>query len=366
MEWKSKVGPITAVVIASGLVAWMVLSGNGITVSPTGAQPVTTEKEVSNQQAENLIAYSVQAKALTVQSIAVHLPLSGKTLANESLTLTNTYPGRVTKVLVEKGTFVKKGDAIIQIDTRTLKSQLSQAKLLVKQRKLELDGMKKLKAGNFASKVNLAQAETELASAQANEKALLVSLENATVTAPFSGILNTLDVQQGQVIADKTSIGTLIALNPIRITVNIPQNKIYQITQGTTGEIALESGQKVEGVVSYISAAANESSRSISVELLVDNPDNSIPTGLTAKVDFILDEQKAHAFSPALLTLDNDGKTAIKTIDLDNKVKLIPVEVIKSDRDEIWVSGLPDQVNIITVGQGFVNPGDTVDAHYQN
>jgi multidrug efflux system membrane fusion protein len=226
--------------------------------------------------------------------------------------------------------------------------------------------MKKLKAGNYASKVNLAQAETDLASAQAAEQALRVDLENATVVAPFSGILNTLDVQRGQIIGDKTAIGNLISLNPIRITVNIPQNKVHQIKLRTTGEITLESGQTAEGIVSYISATANEASRSISVELLVDNPDNTIQAGLTAKVDFILEEQKAQAFSPALLTLDNDGKTAVKTIDINNKVALTAVDIIKSGRDNIWVSGLPDRVNIITVGQGFVKVGDKVDAHYQN
>lgn len=364
MDVKSKVGPITAVVVAAAAVTWMWVGGNGITVSPT--EPTPKENTVSSQTAESQLIYPVQAKTLTATSIEMHLPLSGKTQADETLQLINSYPGRIIKLPIEKGQFVKKGSTIAQIDTRTLKAQIAQAGLLVKQRQLELEGIKKLNVQNLTSKVNLAQAETDLASAQATEKALLVDLENATITAPFTGILNTLTVQEGQVLAAGANIGTLISINPIKISVNIPQNKIQQVTLGTQGNIRLESGYTAEGFVSYISATANESSRTITVEMQVDNPGNNIPAGLTAAVEFILDEQKAHAFSAALLTLDDAGRTAVKTIDLDNRVVILPVDIVKSERDQVWVRGLPDNVNIITVGQGFVSAGDKVDAHYQN
>jgi len=364
MDLKSKVGPITAVVVATAAVTWMAVGGNGITVSPTGTAP--NENTVSSQTAENQLTYSVQAQTLTAKSIEMHLTLSGKTQVDETLQLINSYQGRITRLPIEKGQFVKKGSTIAQIDNRTLKVQIEQAGLLVKQRQLELEGIKKLNAQNLTSKVNLAQAETDLASARATEKALLVDLENTNVTAPFSGILNALDVQEGQVLAVGANIGTLVSINPIKISVNIPQNKIQQVALGTQGNISLESGYEAEGFVSYISATANESSRTITVEMQVNNPGNRIPAGLTAAVDFVLDEQKAHAFSAALLTLDDTGRTAIKAIDIDNRVVILPVDIVKSERDQVWVRGLPDNVNIITVGQGFVSAGDKVDAHYQN
>lgn len=364
MEFKSKVGPITAVVVTAIAITWMLAGNNGVTVSPTETSP--KENTISSQTAESKLIYSVQAKTLTASTIEMHLPLSGTTKANETLTLINSYSGRITKLPVEKGSFIKKGTAIVQIDTRTLKAEIAQARLLVKQRALELSGIKKLVVDNFSSKVNLAQAETELAAAKATERGLLVDLENATVTAPFSGILNTLDVQEDQVISSGISIGNLVSLNPIKVSVNIPQNKIQQIKLGTSGNIRLESGYEAEGFVSYINTTANEASRTITVEIQVENPDNVIPAGLTATVDFTIDEQKAHAFSPALLTLDDSGKTAVKTIDIDNRVVMSPVNIVKSERNQVWVSGLPDNVNIITVGQGFVSAGDKIDAHYQN
>ncbi|AEF54652.1 efflux RND transporter periplasmic adaptor subunit [Marinomonas posidonica] len=365
MELKSKAGMMTAIGLSCAAVAWMVLGGNGITVSPTNANTIPQENTLVTQTNESKLAYSVQAKTLSAQIIEVHLPLSGQTVANETLTLVNNYQGKVTKLAIEKGDEVKQNQAILSIDTRTLKSQIEQAKLLIKQRALELDGIKKLNVGNLSSKVNLAQAETDLASAKSSLKALEIDLENATLTAPFSGIVNSLEVKQGQVLSVGTQVGHLVSLNPIKISVNIPQNKIQQIQLGTLGKVTLESGYEAEGAVSFINTTANTSSRTIQVEMEVDNPDNKISSGLTASVDFILEEQKAHAFSPALLTLDDSGHTAVKIIDINNKVKIMPVVIVKSERDQIWVKGLPNNVNIITVGQGFVSEGDTVDAHYQ-
>lgn len=364
MALKNKLGPITAVVVATATVSWMLAGGNGITVSNPDAQP--EESTVTSQSTEIKKAYPVQAKTLTPKRIEIHLPLSGKTLVGETLNLVNSYQGKITKLPIEKGQFVKKGQSIIQIDTRTLKMQIEQASLLVKQRQLELDGIKKLNSTNLTSRVNVAQAETDLASAKATQSSLLIDLENANFSAPFSGILNTLDVQVGQVLATGATIGSLVSINPIKVKVDIPQNKIHLVKIGTPGNIQLESGYEADGFVTYISATANESSRTISVEMQIDNPNNTIQAGLTAAVDFIIDEQKAHALSPALLTLDDTGRTAIKTISIDNTVKITPVEIVKSERDHVWVVGLPDNVNIITVGQGFVSAGDIVDAHYQN
>ena len=364
MQFKNVIGPIIAVVVASIAVIWMLAGDNGITVSPTESSP--QESAPSSQAEETALIHSVQAETLTAATIEMHLPLSGTTEANETLNLINSYSGRVTKLAIKKGTFIKKGTPILQIDTRTLKIEIEQARLLIKQRNLELDGIKRLAANNFSSKINLAKAETELAAAKAAEHSLLVDLENATLTAPFSGIVNTLDVQEGQVLGNGVSIGTLVSLNPIKVSVNIPQNKIEKIQLGILGDIHLESGYEAEGVISYISTTANSSSRTITVEIQVDNPENKIPSGLTAAVNFILGTQKAHSFSPALLTLDDAGNTAIKMIDIDNSVVIAPVQIVKSERDKVWVSGLPDNVNIITVGQGFVSAGDTVEAHYQN
>ncbi|MGB3384562.1 MAG: efflux RND transporter periplasmic adaptor subunit [Marinomonas sp.] len=381
MELKSKIGPVVAITITIAAVLWVYAGGHGITAaqhSSAESSSNTTAKandtalksadkapeKNTNQASLSTQKYSVQANTIHAQNIALQLAISGQTVADKTLTLTNSYKGKVVKLYVKKGDFLKKGAPILQIDTRVLQAQIAETKSLTKQRSIELKGLTKLKDINLTSNVRLAEAETNLATALSTAKSLAINLENATVTAPFSGVLNTLDIEEGQMLSDDTPIGSLVSLNPLHIQVPIPQNKIHHIHQGTLGQVHLATGLETTGEVSYISRQANPESRTINVELLVNNPNHAIPSGLTADVDFSLGQQKAQAFSPALLTLDDNGHTAVKILDEQHKVASLPVTIVKSERDKVWVLGLPDTVNLITVGQGFVAAGDTVDAHY--
>lgn len=369
MTLKSKLGPITAVIIVVAVACWLLIGGKGIITAKHESHQTDTstslDKAPNNSQHQHAPIASVQVETLHAQTVDLHLKLSGQTMAGETLELHNQYAGKITQLNVKKGELVKEGTPLLKIDTRTLISQLNEATLLVNQRRIELDGITKLNKSNLTSQVNLAEAKTKLATAQSNLKQLEIQLENATLTAPFTGVMNTVDVKQNQQLAKDATVGSLVSLDPLHIRVAIPQNKIELIQLGSKGNIKLESGYSATGSVIYVSAIANQESRTIPVELTIANPGQTIPAGITADVDFALNKRQAHAFSAALLTLDDAGRTAVKVVDDKNIVQLIPVTTLKSQRDQIWVDGLPDTVTLITVGQGFVKAGDKVDPHFQ-
>lgn len=367
MDLKSKVGPITAVIILAGTVVWM-MGVDGITQtqhsepSASNTTPALSPK-VSTEQ---VIKKQVQAQSISQSIMSNSLSLSGTTQPSKELTLTSGLAGKIQKIHKSKGQFVRKGAAILSVDTRTLEAQIAQQEALVKQRKMQLDGAIKLQQQNYSSAVTQASAEADLAAAKASLKALQVDLENAKLIAPFSGILNTLDVEEGQLIPQNQVIGEFVSINPLSIEVNIPQKQLPLIKEELAAQIELSTGETSAGIIKYISSIADSGTRSIQVEIEVANEDSRIPAGITAHVTLTLPERKAHSFSAALLTLDDDGKTAVKILNLNNEVVVAPVEVLKSERDKVWVDGLPPNINLITVGQGFTKAGDVVEAFYQN
>ena len=76
----------------------------------------------------------------------------------------------------------------------------------------------------------------------------------------------------------------------------------------------------------------------------------TIPTG----------QMSAHFISPAILSLGTDGQLGVKTVQDDDTVAFHPVVVEQAQTDGVWVSGLPEQARIITIGQGFVSAGEPV------
>jgi multidrug efflux system membrane fusion protein len=61
------------------------------------------------------------------------------------------------------------------------------------------------------------------------------------------------------------------------------------------------------------------------------------------------------------LALDEAGNIGVKTIDSDNKVVFTKIDIVKSEPSGVWLAGLGERANVITLGQGFVRIGDTVD-----
>ena len=68
----------------------------------------------------------------------------------------------------------------------------------------------------------------------------------------------------------------------------------------------------------------------------------------------------AHRVSPAILTLTDDGMIGVKTLGPDNRVRFHPIQIIGDGADGVWLSGLPNRITLITVGQEFVAEGQTV------
>src|SRR5690606_41536094 len=82
--------------------------------------------------------------------------------------------------------------------------------------------------------------------------------------------------------------------------------------------------------------------------------------GSSATLSVQLADQNAHRLSPALLSLGEKGELGIKSVDDEGKVIFLPVEIFSFDPEGVWVGGLPEEVEIITLGAGFVKAGDLV------
>ena len=61
------------------------------------------------------------------------------------------------------------------------------------------------------------------------------------------------------------------------------------------------------------------------------------------------------------LALDDDGTLVVKAIGEGKSVVVYPIEIVRSEADAIWVAGLPDEVALVTVGQGFLVDGQKVE-----
>jgi multidrug efflux system membrane fusion protein len=144
------------------------------------------------------------------------------------------------------------------------------------------------------------------------------------------------------------------------IVTQVNERAVPRLSLGAPGKARLMTGATVEGRIRHISSVADEATRTFRVELEVPNPGFAISDGMTAEIALPLSQVEAHVVSPAVLTLSDGGVIGVKAVGRDNRVVFHPVSIVDTDNEGIWISGLPAEISLITVGQEYVSPGEEV------
>ena len=180
------------------------------------------------------------------------------------------------------------------------------------------------------------------------------------VKAPFDGYLETFSVKEGDYLNTGAVCATIIDPDPMRLIGEVSEKEINFVKVGAKAEAELISGKKVEGVVSFVSTSANKGTRTFRVEIDVKNSDRSIRDGVSAQIAIEGDTILAHKISPSILMLGEAGELGIRTVNEVDQVEFKKIEILEDSMEGIWITGLPKNTRIITVGQEYVFQGQTV------
>ena len=180
------------------------------------------------------------------------------------------------------------------------------------------------------------------------------------VKAPFDGYLETFSVKEGDYLNTGAVCATIIDPDPMRLIGEVSEKEINFVKVGAKAMAELISGKKVEGAVSFVSTSANKGTRTFRVEIDVKNSDRSIRDGVSAQIEIEGDTILAHKISPSILMLGEAGELGIRTVNEDDQVEFKKIEILEDSMEGIWITGLPKNTRIITIGQEYVFQGQTV------
>jgi multidrug efflux system membrane fusion protein len=152
----------------------------------------------------------------------------------------------------------------------------------------------------------------------------------------------------------------LVDLDPLTIVGSVNERRVAQIERGTEATAELVTGEQVSGTVSFVAQEANDRTRTFQVEMEVPNPDGTLRDGTTAQMTVPLKERVSHFVSPSILTLNDQGEVGVKVLDAENRVRFKPVDILADKPDGVWITGLPETVTFVTLGQNFVTVGQEV------
>lgn len=285
----------------------------------------------------------------------------GQTRPDRETAIRAETSGRIEEVLAQKGARLERNAEIARFETGGRVAQLESAQAGLERARRDFENATELLERGVATADRVANARADLAAAEAALSAAEEEVGNIVLRAPFDGLLDELTLDPGEFVSTGTEIGRMLDADPLTVEVQIPQQAVRRIEPGQTAEVEFITGETREGVVRFVSISADPETRTFRGEIEVANPDAEIPAGISAQLRIPVGEEIAHFISPALLSLGADGVIGVKLVDEEAVVRFAPVEIVRAQTDGVWVSGLPDQTRIITVGQGFVSAGETVD-----
>ena len=187
----------------------------------------------------------------------------------------------------------------------------------------------------------------------------VVELNRTEVKAPFSGFIEQI-IKPGNFLERGQICATVIKLDPITFYAGVPEYDINKVRVNQKVNLELVTGQKIKGSLTFVSKSASSETRTFRVGSMIDNPDGFIKDGLTANMTIEIDLVKAHKISPSILLLNDEGKLGIRVIEKESIAKFVEIIILEDSEEGLWVTGIPEKVEIIIQGQGFVEDGQKV------
>ncbi|WP_157729998.1 efflux RND transporter periplasmic adaptor subunit [Bacterioplanes sanyensis] len=344
-------GHLAAIALFIAMVVWMLLG----TLKPepefTNPRPLVMNQGLTR----------VQVERMQGQAMGREITVSARTAANRRVDIRSEVRAKVIAIHRQKGEPVKQGDLILELDARDWPARVKQAEAALKQRQLEAQSAQRLRQQGLANAAELASAQTMLANAEAELTNARLQLDATQIRAPFDGIVDQRSVEVGDFVQDGTALVTVLDFSPYLIKGQVAEIEAGHVNIGDRAYAELVNGDRVEGVIRFIAAEADAQTRTFPIEMEVANPSGNMTSGLTAKLHIPQPETQAYYISPALLILDDEGRLGLKGINEQHQVIFQPINLLKADNSGIWIYGLGERADIITVGQGFVEYGEQVE-----
>ncbi len=302
---------------------------------------------------------------------------TGQLLAKERAEIAAEVGGRITEVLIDEGAWVEAGAGVLAIDPErrslerdSARARMDEARESLREQEREYRRMRDLRASKVASQTRLDQAETDLKlgksrllAAEAQLGVVERALRDATVSAPFSGLIARRTVSRGEFVAPGQELFELVSLDPIEVE--------FHVTEVDSGRVAL--GQIV-GVrvapfpdetfgasVTFVSPTIDTRTRTLRVKAQLDNPEGRLRPGLFARVDLGISAREGVPMILEEAILRRADGAVVFRANGENRVERLVIETgVYHDGYVEVVRGLVSGDMIVTRGQARLIEGQRV------
>lgn len=344
----------TEAIIESGNLAKMKERRTALQNEITGLDAAIAAKDTINVEA-------LVGVATVKDTVFTHyLEVQGNVATDQNIIIYPQFSGVLTSLNVKAGQSVSKGQVLGRIDDGGLSQQVAQLEAQLALSQTTFERQKRLWDQKIGSEIQFLQAQTDMQSRQKAVAQVRAQLSKTVVRAPFSGVIDEIITDRGQVVNPQQGLMRIVNLSNMYITTTVPEAYIGKVKAGTPVIVDLSSlGKTYLGKVRQVASSINPSNRSFGVEVSVPDTDKLLRPNQVVKLK-ITDYKKDSAIVvPAnVIQKDADGANYVYVVasPTDNAGTAKKVMVKTGQTSENFteiLSGL--NVNDIIVTEGVSN-----------
>lgn len=252
------------------------------------------------------------------------IEIQGNVETKENIAIQPEFAGTVTSLFVKNGQKVSKGQILARIDDAGMSQQLAQIETQYALAKTTFERQKNLWDQKIGSEIQYLQAKTQMTSASKAMLQMKAQLAKTVVRAPFSGTIEALQVERGQVVAPGTNpngLMRIVNLSHMYVTTEVPEAHSGKVKVGSTVEVFVTSLNKAyKGKVRQVSNNINTQNRSFAIEVAILHTDAALKPNQVAKlkiVDYV--KQNAIAVPSNVILEDATGANYVYLVENGNE-----------------------------------------------
>jgi RND family efflux transporter, MFP subunit len=316
-----------------------------------------------------LDSLKVEVDRIRTGSLTRNITVVGMLSANHSVTMKAQLRGLISKVQVQGGEEVEKGDILFEIDDRSFQASLKEAQALLTLAESEFARTQKLSDKNFGAQKTLEQARAQLLKAQAQVEKAQKELDDTKIVAPFEGVISLHKISEGTPITGDLDLVTITDVDPMKVEFDVAAKYIPYLNNGQKVRVAVDTypNQQFEGKIDEIDVMVNPGTQTIKVRASIDNSKRLLKPGMFVRVALTVGSKDNSLIAPeeAIVTAGDQHYVwkVIEHPDYPGKflVFRVPVQIGIQENDRVEIRrGLREDDIVITVGHNKVRDGYAV------
>ena len=306
-----------------------------------------------------------------VDTVVLHrqaLPNSFETVgtlrASQSVSLRPEVAGQLRAIGFAEGQAVSHGQVLFQLDDALVRADLNEASANLQNSKRAYARASELSAKQLIARSDLDKAQAVLAVDQARAASARTHVDKAVIRAPFAGVTGLRKVNVGDYVDIGQDLVDLVRLDQLELDLRAPEVVLSTLAVGQRVDFGVDSFPKevFNATVVAIAPTVDAGGRSVSLRARLDNPEQKLRPGMSARVRIVLATNAQALLVPEQAIVPMGEQTNVYVV-ADGKAKLVAVTLGVRQPGSVEVtSGLKDGDQVIVSGLQKIGDGAPVSA----